>query len=114
MCRPINPAKSKIGKISYNVTEKINSLLLEKLEYQQWKNTNTVVKFFKNINNKDNSKFIQMDIKDFYPSEKKKSRTLPLYLQRRISTSVLMIESLCYSTIPKHGKRTQNLALMLL
>ena len=41
---------------------------MKKLKYQQWKSINAVIKWFKDINNKDSSKFIQMDIKDFYPS----------------------------------------------
>ena len=38
-------------------------MLLEKLKY-----TDTVIKWFNDISTKDNSKFFQMDIKDFYPS----------------------------------------------
>ena len=38
------------------------------LEYQQWKNTATVIEWFKRISNKEQCKFVQMDIKDFYPS----------------------------------------------
>ena len=56
------------GKISKNIIEKINVSLLEKLKYQQWKNINAVIKWLEDINNKDNPKFIQMDIKDIYPS----------------------------------------------
>ena len=56
------------GKISKNIIEKINVSLLEKLKYQQWKNINAVIKWLEDINNKDNPKFIQMDIKDNYPS----------------------------------------------
>ena len=56
------------GKISKNIIEKINVSLLEKLKYQQWKNINAVIKWLADINNKDNPKFIQMDIKDIYPS----------------------------------------------
>ena len=43
-------------------------MLLEKLKYQQWKNTNAGIKWFKDTNNRDNSKFIQIDIEDIYPS----------------------------------------------
>ena len=56
------------GKISKNIIEKINVSLLEKLKYQQWKNINAVIKWLEDINNKDNPKFIQVDIKDIYPS----------------------------------------------
>ena len=117
----INPAKSKIGKISKHTIEKINSLLLEKLEYQQWKNTNAVIKLSKDINNKDNFKYIQVDIKDFYPSiteETLDAGTVFAKMNTNISNDAIQTikhsKSLCYSTIPKHGKRNQNLALMLL
>ena len=38
------------------------------LKYQQWKNTATVIEWFKRIYNKEQCKFEQIDIKDFYPS----------------------------------------------
>ena len=34
----------------------------------QWKNTNEVIGWFVNIDNKHQCIFIQLDIKDFYPS----------------------------------------------
>ena len=41
---------------------------LSQLKYNQWKNTNEVIHWFSNINEKQNCKFIQLDIKEFYPS----------------------------------------------
>ena len=38
------------------------------LKYNQWKNTNAVIHWSSNINEKQNLKFIQLDIKEFYPS----------------------------------------------
>ena len=46
----------------------MNERLLDVLKYQQWKNTATVIEWFKKISNKEQYKFVQMDIKDFYPS----------------------------------------------
>ena len=36
--------------------------------YNQWKNTNEVIHWFSSINEKQNYKFIQLDMKEFYPS----------------------------------------------
>ena len=67
-CRLINPSKSELGKISKIIIEQINKRLLDVLEYHQWKNTATIVNWFKRISNKEQCKFVQMDIKGFYPS----------------------------------------------
>ena len=67
-CRLINPCKSEIGKVSKQLLEKINNQLLEKLNVNQWRDTNKVIDWFVNLKDKQNSKFIQLDIKEFYPS----------------------------------------------
>ena len=41
---------------------------MSQLKYNQWKNTNEVIHWFSNINEKQNCKFIQLDIKEFYLS----------------------------------------------
>ena len=38
------------------------------MNYNQWKNTDNVINWFKNITDKKHCKFIQLDIKEFYPS----------------------------------------------
>ena len=38
------------------------------LNLNQWKNANKVIGWFINIDNKHQCTFIQLDIKDFYPS----------------------------------------------
>ena len=67
-CRLINPYKNEIGKISKIVLEKINKKLLKELDSNQWKNTDDVICWFRNIPSKSECKFIQLDIKEFYPS----------------------------------------------
>ena len=67
-CRLINPAKSELGKISKNILEEINTKLTSTLGLNQWKSTKSVIEWFSNIESKKNSAFIQLDIKDFYPS----------------------------------------------
>ena len=64
----INTSKNEIEKISKTVLEKINKKLLKELDFNQWKNTDDVIRWFRNIPNKSKCKFIQLDIKRFYPS----------------------------------------------
>ena len=49
--RLINPSKNEIGRISKHILEKINTELVSKLSVNQWRNTISVIKWFKNINN---------------------------------------------------------------
>ena len=41
--RLINPSKSDIGKISKNLLDKINKILILNINLNQWKNTTTVI-----------------------------------------------------------------------
>ena len=67
-CRLINPSKSNIGKISKSILEKVNQILRNKLQFNQWKNSENVIDWFKKIENKNNYVFIKFDIAEFYPS----------------------------------------------
>ena len=67
-CRLINPAKNKLDKVSKLIIEKTNEKLISELHFNQWKNTNSVLKWFIDISNKKDSSFSQLDIKEFYPS----------------------------------------------
>ena len=66
--RLINPAKNETGKISKFIVENINNRIRINLNLQQWKNTGDVIKWFKQIKNKNSYKFMVFDIKDFHPS----------------------------------------------
>ena len=66
--RLINPAKSNIGHISKQLLDKINKAIREKLNVNQWKSTDDVIKWFDNMPNKNRKKFFQFDIINFYPS----------------------------------------------
>ena len=66
--RLLNPSKSDIGKISQNILDRINKLLITFTHANQWKNTSSVIDWFKNIPNKRQSNFMQFDVEDFYPS----------------------------------------------
>ena len=67
-CRLINPSKSSIGKISKIILDKSNENVITLTKMNQWKNTSSVTEWFKKINNKEKSSFIQFDIESFYPS----------------------------------------------
>ena len=68
--RLINPAKNELGRISKLLLEKINQKISQKFELNQWKNTDTLLDWFKQIKNKHLYKFATFDIKQFYPSIK--------------------------------------------
>ena len=67
-CRLINPTKSEIGKISKEILDRINSKIVRKSKFNQWKNTTSVIEWFKSIENKQEYNFICFDIVEFYPS----------------------------------------------
>ena len=50
--RLLNPSKSDIGKISENILDRINKSLIAFTNANQWKNTSSVIDWFKNIPNK--------------------------------------------------------------
>ena len=66
-CRFLNPAKFYMCKISKKKLEKIVNIVREKSGLNQWRNTDAVIGWFKNINEKTKTSFIQFDICDFYP-----------------------------------------------
>ena len=48
-CRLIDPSKTDIGKISKAILGKINIQLLSSIKVNQWKNSDSVINWFKNI-----------------------------------------------------------------
>ena len=67
-CRLINPSKQEIGKISKQILDDINRKLLSATKVNQWKNTSSVLQWFKNLPNKQSCAFIAFDVVEFYPS----------------------------------------------
>ena len=67
-CRLINPAKSEIGIISKKVLEDLNSDVRELSGVNQWRNSATVIEWFKRIPDKKKCRFIKFDVCEFYPS----------------------------------------------
>ena len=67
-CRLINPAKSELGRISKAYLDEINTKIRTLTRVNQWRNTSTVIDWFKNITDKCKHTFLTFDIVDFYPS----------------------------------------------
>ena len=67
-CRLLNPCKSEIGVISKHHLQEINQSIRERTHLQQWRNTQTVLKWFSDLEQKSKLRFVQLDIVDFYPS----------------------------------------------
>ena len=67
-CRLINPMKSEIGKISQKKLQDITRALRNILNLNQWINTNDVLKWFNDLENKSRQSFLVFDIVEFYPS----------------------------------------------
>ena len=66
--RLINPTKQELGRVSKQKLEKIVKVVKDKSGLQLWKNTSAVITWFESLPNKDQLKFIQFDICEFYPS----------------------------------------------
>ena len=62
----INPVKNKLGRTSKAILDNINKCLCTSLNINQWKNTASIIAWFKRIKQKHLYKFIMFNIKDFY------------------------------------------------
>ena len=82
-CRLINPSKSEIGKVSKRILSKVVQIVRDKTRFNHWKNSEAVINWFVNLQEKQNLVFIQFDIKDFYPSIRKDLLTKALNFASR-------------------------------
>ena len=64
-CRLINPSKSDIEKISKTILDKIISKIVSLTNVNQWKNSTSVIEWYKTIPNKDQYRYIIFDIEKF-------------------------------------------------
>ena len=60
--------KSDIEKVSKKILDHINTTIVQKCSFNQWKSTKSVINWFSNIKSKQHSNFICFDIEEFYPS----------------------------------------------
>ena len=65
-CRLINPTKPELGKISKMKLAKIVVDVKKKTKVNQWRNTDSVLTWFKGLNNKSKLNFISFDTVSFY------------------------------------------------
>ena len=66
--RLINPTKSHLGKVSKVKLEQLNQKIRAKANLTQWRNTDSTIKWFKDLDNKGSLSFLQFDIDSYYPS----------------------------------------------
>ena len=85
-CRLINPAKPEIGIISKHYFERINNKSREKIQMNQWRNTKSVIEWFKAIKNKSKSSFIKFDIAEFYLSISKELLSKAIEYAQSVTT----------------------------
>ena len=52
--RLINQSKNEIGKVNNHFAEKMNSDIMKKLQFNQWRNTDFLLKWFNNITDTSN------------------------------------------------------------
>ena len=78
-CRLINPSKSEVGRVSKKYLNDIIADVSRKTEVNQWRNTATVINWFKNLSDKHKRKFIKFDIAEFYPSISEIFKINPLH-----------------------------------
>ena len=71
--RLLNPTKSFFAKYSKNLIDKINLTIKNYSKLNQWKNTDNVINWFKNLKLNNNYRLIKFDIVKFYPSITKKT-----------------------------------------
>ena len=67
-CRLINPAKSEMGIVSKKILDNITSKVRLQTAVNQWKNSTSVIEWFKGLGKKSKHTFVCFGIIEFYPS----------------------------------------------
>ena len=78
--------KNELGKVNQLIIDKVNKKEISELHFNQWKNINSVLKWFIDISIKKDCSFIQLDIKEFYPSINKDILTNAIQLAKLHTT----------------------------
>ena len=77
-CRLINPAKGDVGRVACKILQGVNADIRRKTKLEQWRSTGDALKWYKNMPNKADLKFMVFDIEQFYPSISKELLTRAL------------------------------------
>ena len=96
--------------------EKVNTILVDSVKVNQWKDTDNVINWFNAIKDKSRCCFIQLDIAEFYPSITEYSLDTAISFARqhtKISKENLRIikhcrKSLLYNNQKPWGKKTKH------
>ena len=68
LCRLINPAKSEMGVVSKKILNNIINNVRSKTDVNLWKNSGSVIEWFRGLEENGKHTFISFDIVEFYPS----------------------------------------------
>ena len=71
-CRLVNPTKSELGKVAKTILENIVHQAKVKSGLNLWRSTQSVIKWYKDIPDKNIQSFIKFDIVSYYPNISKK------------------------------------------
>ena len=66
--RLLNPAKNDLGRVSKIILQQINSEIRYSTKLNQWRSTQSVLKWFKDLENTARLKFFKFDIVNYYPT----------------------------------------------
>ena len=75
--------------VSKLILDDINGRLKKKLDVILWKNSMTVIEWFRSIEQKENCMFMSFDIVEFYPSISETIFSRALSFARNTSTSLM-------------------------
>ena len=76
--RLINPTKSELGRVAKQKLAKVLNIVRAKSGLTQWRSDLSVVRWFKALEDKSTLRFIEFDIKAFYPNISKELLTQAL------------------------------------
>ena len=71
-CRLVNPTKSELGKVAKIILENVVHQAKSKSGLKLWRNTQSVIEWFKGIPDKERQSFIKFDIVSYYPNISRK------------------------------------------
>ena len=105
--RLFNPTKSELGKLKKHILRQISTSIRTALNVNQWQNSSEVIKWFKNIKNKNLHTFTVVDIQEFYPCISEKFlKDAALFAQTHTDINRKDIEVIfhCFRSLLFHDK----------
>ena len=120
--RLLNPTKSGFGKIRKCILQQISTNIRTALNVNQWKNSSEVIKWFKNIKNKNLHTFTVFHIQKFYPSIREKLLKYPVLFaqthtkinRKDIEAIFIAVDHYCFMITSHELKKIAMVASMSL